>query len=307
MFGWILKIANSAEMSKQRQRQTFGNAAASKKALFNKSAASTAPHLLADGRRKPYTVFFHNRAFVLNGRYFTLGAVQCIYLGGFVRNFVFVFLLFAFLASAAFGQVDSIVGQFTNSFQASFAGAMSGDGRFVVFESAGNLATENPRNSDGNIEIFLFDYAQRRIFQITDTKSVLIDPTINPNFNNILVEVTNRRPVISNDGHWIAFGSNATASTPSVPDTTNPGNFDGNAFTNSEGVNPLSADGNMEMWLYQIPGFAPADLTAGEELPLTNLAGGLFIRVTNTPASRLPIPSTDTTGAFIADDNHDAS
>ena len=56
----------------------------------------------------------------------------------------------------------------------SFAGGMSGDGRFVVFESRGNVATVNPRNEDGNVEVFLFDYAQRRIFQITDTKSVLL-------------------------------------------------------------------------------------------------------------------------------------
>ena len=42
-----------------------------------------------------------------------------------------------------------------------------------MFESRGNLATENPQNADNNVEIFLWDYAQRRIFQITNTKSVL--------------------------------------------------------------------------------------------------------------------------------------
>ena len=61
------------------------------------------------------------------------------------------------------------------------------------------------------------------------------------------------------------------------------------------------------MWLYQIPAYAPADLSSGEELPLTNLSGGAFTAVTNTPASRLPVPATTTTGSFVADDNHDAA
>jgi len=47
---------------------------------------------------------------------------------------------------------------------------ISANGRFVVFESNGNLATQNPSNADGNREIFLADYAQRRIFQLTNTK-----------------------------------------------------------------------------------------------------------------------------------------
>lgn len=225
-------------------------------------------------------------------------------------------------------QVNSIIGQVTNSQSESFAGAISGNGRFIVFESRGNLATENPRNEDGNVEIFLFDYAQRRIFQITDTKSVLWHRELGNVSTNIRVEITNRRPVISNDGRWIAFSSNATSSTPAAPNSTNPGSFDGDALTSptpapsptpspspsptitptpTPGNNPLTSDANLEMWLYQIPAYAEADLTSGEELPVTNLSGGNFIPVTNTPPSRLPIGASSTTGAFVADDNHDAS
>ena len=68
----------------------------------------------------------------------------------------------------------------------SFAGDISANGRFVVIESNGDIATEkiptknpdgtiNPNarnNEDGNREIFLVDYAQRRIFQITNTRNV---------------------------------------------------------------------------------------------------------------------------------------
>ncbi|MCU1290857.1 MAG: hypothetical protein JWN60_3086 [Acidobacteria bacterium] len=218
--------------------------------------------------------------------------------------------------SAATAQVDSIIGQFTNSPAEAFAGGISGNGRFVVFESRGNLATENPRNADNNREIFLFDYAQRRIFQITDTKSLQIDQTKGFNFDNIRVEIANIRPVISNDGRWIAFGSNATTSSPTAPNNTNPGNFHANSFndTTTTGTpptttttNPLTSDGNLEIWLYRVPETAPADLTTGEELPLTNLSAGTFTPVTNTIASRAPIAGTTTTGSFIADDNHDAS
>ncbi|MCA1589395.1 MAG: hypothetical protein LC734_03185, partial [Acidobacteria bacterium] len=166
-----------------------------------------------------------------------------------------------------------------------------------------------------------WDYAQRRIFQITDTRSVLFNTTQPGTFGNVRVEITNKRPVISNDGRVIAFSSNATTSTPATPDATNPGNFDGNAFSSPTPVpgaspspsptpadNPLTRDGNMEMWLYQIPPYSPADLRTGAELPLEDLSvGGGFIRITNTDASRLPVAGSSTAGPIVADDNHDAS
>ncbi|CAN5142856.1 hypothetical protein BH20ACI2_BH20ACI2_18760 [soil metagenome] len=237
----------------------------------------------------------------------------------------------------AIGQADSVIAQLSNSAFEAFAGGISGNGRFIVFESSGNLATENPRNEDGNTEIFLFDYAQRRIFQITDTKSVLFNTANAATFNNIRITIVNTRPVISNDGRWIAFSSNATTARPQTPDSTNPGSFDGNAFTAPTPVptptpsasptptpsptptasptptptppaNPLADDGNLEMWLYEIPAYGNvADLSAGDEIPLTQLAGGAFIRVTNTDPSQLPRPGTPTNGPFIAEDNHDAS
>lgn len=221
--------------------------------------------------------------------------------------FAFISVLMTFATSAA-AQVDSVVGQVTNSLVSeAFAGGISGDGRFIVFESAGNVATENPRNADGNREIFLFDYAQRRIFQITDTKSLLIDTTRNPTFDNIKVDIVNTRPVISVDGRWIAFGSNATTSTPTAPDATNPGSFDANSFTTTGGSNPLTADGNTEIWLYQVPVVPAADLSSGIEIPFANLEGGSFTRATNSLPSRLPTPGSTTAQPFIADDNRDIS
>ncbi|MEP6902809.1 MAG: hypothetical protein ABJA66_13740, partial [Actinomycetota bacterium] len=233
-----------------------------------------------------------------------------------------VIILFSNLITVS-AQVDSVIGQVTSSNTESFAGGISGNGRFIVFESTGNLATENPRNSDGNREIFLFDYAQRRIFQITDTKSLLKDTTLAVTFDNIKVDIVNIRPVISNNGRWLAFSSNATCGYPGngtippiVSTSPDPGNFNANAAaasnpcitgTGTGQINNLINDGNTEMWLYQIPAAPAADLTTGEEIAVTDLSAGTFTQVTNTLPSRLPVPATTTTFSIIADDNHDSS
>ena len=246
----------------------------------------------------------------------------------FRLSFLFLFISVLSAFSTVSAQTDSVIGQVTNSTSEAFAGGMSGDGRLIVFESRGNIATENPRNADGNNEIFLFDYAQRRIYQITDTKSVLYDTALPATFDNVRIEISNTKPVISNDGKWIAFSSNATAaypgtgaSDPPVISSTNPGSFDGNtltaptptpspspAATPTPGANPLTKDANLEMWLYRVPALLPvADLSAGDEIPATDLSGGLFIRVTNTLPSQLPLGGSTTASPIIADDNHDAS
>jgi hypothetical protein len=226
----------------------------------------------------------------------------------FVKFHIFVFFAFIALISGftqVSAQANAAIGQVTSSVSDAFVNGISGDGRFVVFESSGNVATENPRNTDNNREIFLFDYAQRRIFQITDTKSLLTDPTMNPIFSNIKVDIFNTRPVISTDGRWIAFGSNATTSTPSMPNSTNPGSFDGNSFTTMSGTNPLTSDGNTEIWFYEIPPVTPVDLSSGDEIPYVDLSTGTFTRVTNTLPSRLPVPGSTTNLPIIADDNRD--
>ena len=185
----------------------------------------------------------------------------------------------------------------------SFAGGISGNGRFVVFESTGDLSSLRPgdvtrtvTNADGNREIFLFDYAQRRIFQITNTTSARKDTTKSDadrtktpvDFSNTVVEVSNNRPVISRNGRWIVFSSNAST----------PGSFDGTAATDA-----LKADGNQEIFLYQIPAVGAADLRSGADPGFTDLSAGTFVRVTDTTASRLPQAGTTTSAPFVADDN----
>lgn len=182
----------------------------------------------------------------------------------------------------------------------SFVGDISGDGRFVVIESSGDIATgrsDARNNRDGNQEIFLFDYAQRRIFQITNTTSALknaaaaaIDPV------NIDVRVVNLRPVISHDGHWIAFVSNAYS------DTLSPKDFDGNANAAS-----LKLDGNTEIFLYRIPDVTAVDLSTGADVTPVDLATGMMYRVTNTPASSLPRAGATNVTPFFALDNDEVT
>ena len=177
----------------------------------------------------------------------------------------------------------------------SHATDMTGDGRFVVIESEGDISTERSdsrNNRDGNPEIFLFDYAQRRIFQITDTRSALKSATASPiDPANIEVQVVNLRPQISHDGRYIVFLSNAYVDAPGDADP-NPSEFDGNTAANLAG---LKADGNTEIFIYQVPEVAAADLTSGAEVPRVELTGGAMTRVTTTPASRTPTAGFSTT------------
>jgi uncharacterized protein (TIGR03437 family) len=183
----------------------------------------------------------------------------------------------------------------------SFASDISGNGRFVVIESAGDIATDRSparNNADGNQEIFLFDYAQRRIFQITNTKSVLKDTTksgIDP--TNIDVIVVNLQPSISHDGRFIVFQSNAYSdANPAL----SPKNFDGPSNSAA-----LKADGNTEIFIYALPAFPDvSDLSQGTEIATVDLAAGTMTRVTTTPASAVPRPGATNTQPFFSLDNY---
>jgi uncharacterized protein (TIGR03437 family) len=216
----------------------------------------------------------------------------------------FFVLLTVAAAAPTFAQTgpDPFVAQITTSNRESFAGDISGDGRFVVIESTGDISTEKTstrNNADGNREIFLFDYAQRRIFQITDTTSARVN-TANPffpatnlnDFSNIKVEVSNNQPVISHNGRWIAFSSNAST----------PGSFNGDANSAS-----LLADGNQEIFIYLIPPAPAVDLSNGADPAFVNLATGAFTRITDTAASRVPTPGLTGQTPFVAFDNRDPS
>lgn len=217
---------------------------------------------------------------------------------------------------------DPFVVQLTsspNSAFSTFVGDMTANGRFVVFTSNGDVATEKTpsrNNADGNREIFLADYAQRRIFQITNTKNVANpapspspspSPTASPSptptplptpadLSQVKIQIDNRSPMISlepqlNSGqrvYTIVFTSNA-------PD---PKNFDG-----TEGN--LAQDGNSEIWIYRLPAVPDVDLTLGTDLPLTDLSTGTFAQITSTPASRLPTAGSTSVVPFFADDNRE--
>lgn len=95
------------------------------------------------------------------------------------------------------------------------------------------------------------------------------------------------------NGHYrIVFSANAP----------NPALFDG---VDSGGV--LAADGNQEIWIYELPIVSDVDLTAGDDVPFQDLTLGTFTKITNTPASRVPSPGGTNVFPFVADDNRDAT
>jgi uncharacterized protein (TIGR03437 family) len=216
-----------------------------------------------------------------------------------------VFFIGASATVSAQTNPDPFVTQITTSPRDSYAGDISGNGRLVVIESTGDISTEKTttrNNADGNREIFLLDYAQRRIFQITNTTSARVDTTkpaldltsatTAVDFSNIRVEVSNNAPVLSNNGRWIAFYSNAST----------PFNFDGDANSAA-----LIADGNQEIFLYFIPATPAVTLPNGADPAAVNLASGTFTQITNTAASRLPRAGATTFSPFVAFDNREVS
>src|SRR6185503_14963043 len=201
-------------------------------------------------------------------------------------------------------------------------GDMSANGRFVVFDSTADAATlklgqtlanKSPDNTDGNREIFLYDYAQRRIFQITNTKHVLktaspspspspsaspaASPSGTPDFTNIQIEISNNQPMLSfNPGtntYTIVFSSNAPVT---------PKNFDG-----IDPGAPTNTDMNQEIWTYQFTVSGAVNLSDGGDIPYEDLTTGPFTRITNTPASRAPSAGSSSAFPFVAFDNRAAS
>lgn len=193
----------------------------------------------------------------------------------------------------------------------SFAGDISGNGRFVVIESSGDIATnrtEARNNADGNQEIFLFDYAQRRVYQITDTKSALKDTTRSPlDATNLDVQIVNLQPSISHDGKFIVFQSNAYVEGTLLT----PKSFDGQANVaalkqkNSDNITYNNT--NTEIFIYALPAFpVVSDLSQGTEVPEVDLSTGAMTRVTTTVASAGPRPASGSSiPAFFALDNYD--
>jgi hypothetical protein len=185
----------------------------------------------------------------------------------------------------------------------SFAGDISANGRFVVFESIGNLDTQNPRNADGNREIFLADYAQRRIFQLTDTKNVQKTPAsptptptptptpspsasptptpgpTPPDLSLVKIEISNNRPMISLEPTLV--GGKRTYTIVFTSNAPDPRSFDGTDST------ALTGNANLEIWVYQLPAIDDIfDLSTGDNIPFTDLSAGTFNFVTNTVPSR---------------------
>lgn len=221
---------------------------------------------------------------------------------------------------------SSPAGNVFNPF-ASFVGDISANGRFVVFESNGDVATQNRNNADGNREIFLVDYAQRRIFQLTNTKNVPIasaspTPTPSPSASptpvpsptpadpaQIKYEISSNRPVLSFEPalvggppgsrtYTIVFSSNA----PTLP------SFGGADLAGFVGTTIAPApEGNQELWIYRFTVPEISDLSTGDDVAFQDLSLGTFTRVTDTVCSRPTGLRPAIIAADVIDDNREAT
>jgi len=88
------------------------------------------------------------------------------FLEEFVKFHVFIFLaIFALFGNvlSVSAQADSVIGQISSSPAESFAGGISGDGRFVVFESTADIATET-RETRTETAKFFFSITPNAVF-----------------------------------------------------------------------------------------------------------------------------------------------
>lgn len=219
--------------------------------------------------------------------------------------------------------VDQFISQITATTANSFVRGVSGDGRFVVFESEGDVATMRTpdvrdatnanlvttigrNNSDGNREIFLYDAAQRAVFQITDTRVARKSETAAyTDVANIEIQVINTQPTISRNGRFIVFSSNAgletgtganrSGNSNAPPTLRSPAQFYGDDLE-GETRTAFARDGNLELFIIETAGF----INSNTVLPQPT-------RLTATPASVITYPGEASRFPFYADDNRAAA
>ena len=200
---------------------------------------------------------------------------------------------------------------------------LTANGRFVVFESNGNVATESPNNADGNREIFLADYAQRKIYQLTNTRNVpkaapspTPTPTPSPSASptpspaptpadptQVAIEVSNNRPMIT-------FAPTPVVGGPSAGKLIYTIVFSSNAVNPADpNTDPSSTDANQEIWILELApatNLTEAQISSGAEFSEDLLTGATFRQLTNTTASRAPTAGALGVFPFVADDNREA-
>ncbi len=116
--------------------------------------------------------------------------------------------------------------------------ALTSGGRFVTFESAGDLTPGSPGNADGNIEVFRWDRSTSTMTQVTDTTGCENrNPTISHNNQG-------RRIALSTDCTDLAPGFNADGNLEVVIWDANSGNFQFNETAGCNSAEPAIARHN---------------------------------------------------------------
>ncbi len=116
--------------------------------------------------------------------------------------------------------------------------ALTSGGRFVTFESAGDLTPGSPGNADGNVEIFRWDRSTSNLVQVTGTTGCSnLNPTVSHNNEG-------RRIAFSTDCSDLAPGFNADGNREVVVWDANSGNVQFNETTGCSSVEPAIARHN---------------------------------------------------------------
>ncbi len=197
-------------------------------------------------------------------------------------------------AGGGFERITTMVGGHAGS------PSLTSNGRFVTFESAGDLTPGSPGNADGNIEVFRWDRSTSTMVQVTDTIGCdNLHPTVSRNNQG-------RRIAFHTDCTDLAPGFNADGNREVVIWDANSGGFQFNETTGCQSLEPAiarhdqgryvtfrsdcdytggNADGNTEIfqWDRQSNGYTQITASAGanNEVPSTSVDGRYVAFISN--------------------------
>ena len=174
--------------------------------------------------------------------------------------------------------------------------ALTSNGRFVTFESDGDLAPGSPGNADGNIEVFRWDRSTASLTQVTDTTACENrHPTISHSNQG-------RRIALASDCTDLAPGFNADGNREVVIWDANSGNFQTNETTGCRSVEPAISRHNAGRF---VTFRSDCDYTGGnadgnDEIFQWDRQSNTYNQITASLGANNEIASASNNGRFVA-------
>ncbi len=174
--------------------------------------------------------------------------------------------------------------------------AVTPNGRFVTFESDGDLTPGSPGNADGNIEVFRWDRSTSTMVQVTDTTGCENrNPTVSRNNQG-------RRIALSTDCTDLTPGFNADGNREVVIWDANSGNFQFNETTGCDSVEPAIAPHNPGRYvtLRSDCDYSGGNADGNFEIFQWNRQSNTYNQVTASIGAFNEVASTSNTGRYVA-------